>query len=83
MCDDDCCYTPGRPRAERVEVIRLTWLAGRGTPDSIAREVASYFTLDGTFLAEHDPFPGQDTDPRPRWLPAPLTGDPDGGRRGD
>ncbi len=41
--------------AEIVKVIRVVHLAGCGVTGDPAREIVSYYKMDGTFLAEDDP----------------------------
>jgi hypothetical protein len=51
------------PRNERLEsvraepLIRVTILRGAGTPDDVCRLVTLVYEMDGTLIAERDPFP--------------------------
>lgn len=40
---------------EVVQVIRVVFTRGRGTPEDPVRLVKAYYTLDGKPLAENDP----------------------------
>ncbi len=39
-----------------VEVIRVTYYQGLGTPDDPGREVCSYYTKAGQLIGDHDPY---------------------------
>lgn len=47
--------------AEVVKVIRTEHLQGEGTPESIARIVVTYWSLDGERLAVVDPYENEGT----------------------
>lgn len=42
-----------------MQVIQAEVLRGEGTIADVHRKVVQYFTVDGTFLAENDPYPPQ------------------------
>ena len=58
----DICYDKptirarGTDQAKAILVIETHSLRGRGTQDDVFRDVTQYWSLDGTFLAEHDSF---------------------------
>ena len=45
----------GTDSAEVIRVIKTTALRGAGTKDDLSRIVTQYWSLEGEFLAEHDP----------------------------
>jgi hypothetical protein len=50
------------PRAEVIEVVRVTFLRGGGANDADpVREVHAYYTKDGAFLCDDDTYPHEPT----------------------